>query len=416
MTEMWEIRIRDALDTHFAGLVLVLIVAMLVGGFFAVNAYTDPPTETVTEEESAWRSNGEFSHQATVINDSKPFEVGDVLRNQPVYFRSVSPRLNGSFAYSYTASDGGSVDTGIRMRLVVRSISEDERGNVTEYWRYAESLDGANATLAPGERISASFSRNTSALTQEIERVNQRLGDNPGTVNVTVQATVMLDGQRNGQEVDRRRTYRLPLVLEGGLVRVKDPGEMSHSGNTMAQRTRTLETGALWAVGGPLLLLVGLVGLGGLGAGRYYDWLEVDAAEREYLAYRRHRSEFDEWITEAELPTERLRSAETVITTTTLSGLVDLAIDTDRRVLESAAGDRFVVIDGDVVYTFEPPGVGNDGVLASGRSAGTYEALFGDEKDRSSDGDGTGDDDHGSEDAASGSESGESAATTDGED
>lgn len=121
-------------------------------------------------------------------------------------------------------------------------------------------------------------------------------------------------------------------------------------------------------------MFVGPLGLVGIAGGRRRDWFGLTDAERDYLAFRRERAEFDEWITEAELPAARLDAAEDVVATTSLAGLVDLAIDSDRRVLESPAGDRYVVLDGDVVYTFEAPArPPNADPLAAGTADSTDE-------------------------------------------
>jgi hypothetical protein len=357
MSRLSLLGLRAGIARHRLTLVAAALLLLVLGGFLGYAAATDPPTETVTHEVSSWSSAGDFAHWASVVDETRPFPLGTVLDNRSVYFTTVSPVLNGSFAYGYEASDGGSLEVTVDLRLVVRTVGEPATPNATavEYWRYEEPLGDARATLAPGERVRAAFSRNLSVVEANLSAIEQQIGAAPGETEVLLVSSVRLDGERNGEVVDRRRTYRLPLTFEGAYVRVADDGPVTHSGNRLAARTVTHPAGPLWAVCGPALFAFGLLGLAGLGVGWRSGWFAVSERERAYLHYRRERATFDEWITEASVPGARLAAADEVIETTSLAGLVDLAIDSDRRVLEEGPGERYLVLDGDVAYTFEPP-------------------------------------------------------------
>lgn len=351
--DVW-LRARGLIDRHFTAILIGLVLVAALGGFLTYDAHGTPTEETYTEQVSAWESTGEFAHQATVVNGSQAFALGEVLENRSVYFHSATPVLDGEFRYTYSSTDGGSVDVGSEIALVIRSVSE-EGGNESEYWRYSRELNRANRSLQPGESLRANFSQNLSRVQQEIDGVESRIGQGPGTIEALIVVTVDLEGTRNGREVDRGRTYRLPVSFQEGYYRVEDPGPETHSGQQLAQRVRSVPPGAIGGIGGPLLFLLGLVGLGGLTAGRYDDRFELTHRERDLLAYRRARAEFDEWISEAHVPRQHVADAETHVETTSLDGLVDIAIDIDRRVLEMRDRAQFLVMDGNVVYSYEPP-------------------------------------------------------------
>jgi hypothetical protein len=119
-----------------------------------------------------------------------------------------------------------------------------------------------------------------------------------------------------------------------------------------------------------------VVGLAGLTVARSRDDLGLTDAEREWLAYREDRSEFDEWITEFTVPQEafdrpRARAAS-------LGDLVDFAIDTDSGVVESADGHQYLVVHDEFLYTYtaprEPEPDGRSGTESDGSDEFTSDA------------------------------------------
>lgn len=353
-TNHGRLRRRAVVGKYLTVVVTVLVALAVLGGFLTYGAYgeTDERTETTNSTELAWTSTGQFTHQATVVRDTRVFDVGETLRNRSAYFQQVAPRLNGSFVYNYTA-DSGNLTAEASLRLLVRSVD----GNDQEYWRIDRPLDQTTAALAPGDSLRLSFSRNITQIQQEIEQVRTELGTTPGTTETTVVADVRLDGTRNGGAVLTDRTYRLPLTIEDSLYRVNDssPVVEQDERTVREQETVTVVPGPLWRYGGPLALIVGLLGLVGTVSARYTGYVPLSEREREYLAYRTDREEFGEWITEARFPAERVDQAETTIETTSLSGLVDLAIDSDRRVIEVADREEYLVLDDAVCYRYDAP-------------------------------------------------------------
>jgi len=353
-TNHGRLRRRAVVGKYLAVVVTVLVVLVILGGFLTYGAYgeTNERTETTNSTEIAWTSTGQFTHQATVVRDTRVFDVSETLRNRSAYFQRVAPRLNGSFVYNYTA-DSGNLTADASLQLIVRSVDENDQ----EYWRIERALDQNSDTLAPGDSLRLSFSRNVTRIQQEIEQIRAELGTPPGATETTVVADVRLDGTRNGDPLLTERTYRLPLAIEDSLYRVNDssPVVEQDERNVREQETVTVVPGSLWRYGGPLALIVGLLGLVGTVSARYTGYVPLSEREREYLAYRTEREEFGEWITEARFSAERVDQAETTIETTSLSGLVDLAIDSDRRVIEVADCEEYLVLDDAVCYRYDAP-------------------------------------------------------------
>ncbi|MFC7075479.1 DUF5305 domain-containing protein [Haloarcula halophila] len=347
-------RLRTVVADNFAVLVAVLLIGGAVGGYLAYTTHVEPGTTTETREVSSWRSTFDVSHRARVVNGTDAFGEGTVLRNRNVYFRRISPRLNGSVTYSYAASDGGTLNTTTTVLLVFRSVGATEGGNTTVYWSVERPLAAANeGSLAPDERTNVPFSVNVTAATAEARRIEEQLGGSPGTLEVSVLARTNVSGTRNGQPVDVTRTNRLRITADGGVYRVSTPGPVVESDSQSEPVTVPAEYGPVRRIGSPLLLGIALCGLLGLTGARYTGRLDVSEAERQWLAYQETRAEFDEWITTGRVPTEA--DGPPTVTVDSLEGLVDVAIDTDNRVIEDPERGACLVLGSEQWFRYDAP-------------------------------------------------------------
>lgn len=359
----WGLRAKAWVDQHFDVVVAVLLFLVLLGGYLTYTAYLDQETTVETRTTGTWESVGDFSHSATVIEDTDPFAEGTVLRNRSVYFRHVTPVLEGSFVYGYTASQGGDLTTRVTVDLVIRSVAGDvgfgdassQSGEgANELWRVERTLGKArDRSLEPGEQLTVPFSTNVSAAEVRAQEIEEQLDATSGETQVLIVATVDLSGTRNGEEVDRTRTYRLPISVESDIYRVSDPGRVTNAGNHK-ERVTVPVSASIWRwFGGPLLVVLGIVALAGLVVARDLGDLDVPADQREWLAYKSARDEYDDWITTARLPDDVFDGP--IVIVVSLEGLVDIAIDTNQRVIEDPIRNQYVVDAGRFRYVYAPP-------------------------------------------------------------
>jgi len=358
-----EPRIRVAVADNYALILVCVLLVGAVGGYLTYTTAVDPGTTTESREVASWESRGEFTHQATVVNGTRALEEGAVLRNRTTYFQSVTPELDGTFAYSYAASDGGSLDVDTTVSVAFRSVEPSTEGNETVYWAYDRPIASASTqSLSPGDRATVPFSVDVSALFAEAQRVDEELGRTPGEVRTVVVVRTELSGTRNGQPVDATRRYRLGIQPDGSLYRVTDPGVVTESGGQTEQVTVPVEYGPLRTAVGPVLLALSLAAAGWLVYARRKGRLVVTDRERQWLAYRSTREEFDDWITSGRVPDDG--DDPRVVEVDTLSGLVDLAIDTDNRVIEDHTRGACLVLAEDRWYCYETPPEPVDGAGA----------------------------------------------------
>lgn len=355
-------RYRMWADDYFAVLVVSLVVVLLLGGYVTYGAHATTDTRTETRTVSTWQSSGEFTHRATVVNEVNAFAEGEVLRGRSVYFRDATPRLNGSFTYGYTATEGGNMTANVSVDLVLRSVEErsdgpaqgGSGGNETVLWQVKEPLGNTTEeSLAPGDAATTSFSTNVSSTADRATAIDEQLGGTPGTLEILLRARVDLSGTRNGESVDRSRVYSLPISTGTGVYRVEDPGTVTDSGERTERVEVPVTPGPLRRFGGPLLLVLSLAGLAGLAYARSEELLTVSETERSRLAYQRQREEYDEWTSTGMVPASYFNRP--TVRVESLEDLVDIAIDTDRRVIDDTDSERFVVLGDGVNYTYTPP-------------------------------------------------------------
>jgi hypothetical protein len=362
----WETRLRAILADNLAIVVVALLALAAIGGGLVVTAEPTEITDhrTVTLE----RGTGTFDHRATVVRENPVFRNGSTLEDRSVYFTGVMPVLNGTFEYTYDSDYGGTLRAEVTTRLVIRAVGDD---GSTEYWRHSRRLDATERTLAPGETVRSTYAVNVSAVERRVDEIRSQLGAGPGQEEVLVVADVTVNGTIDGRSLRRQRTYAQRIEPSTDVYRVTSVTSGTNRTTVRDPVTRTIYPYrreylgyALLAIGGVgglgLLLVVGVAGVGA-----------IDPADRERhrLRFASQRSEYDEWVTVASLPPEIEDRPR--IEVERLEGLVDVAIDTDARVLERPDGSAYHVLGDEVLYVFTPPGAGE----RAGRLLGPEEAA-----------------------------------------
>lgn len=348
-------RLRLSLAEWFTVLAALLVVSTLVGGWLTYTGYVAPGTHVEQRSETVAEYTGAYSHRATVTRSNPVFPTGSTLSNRSVYFASVAPVVDGSFTYQYAAPEG-SVDVRATLALVVRSVGTGE--NRTEYWRVDRAVDRTSADgLPPGTPVRLQFSQNVSAVAARVAAIRESLGETPGEVQVRFVTTVRATGTVDSRQVDLSHRYAMPLQIEGDTYRLSG-GSTTDSATATRSVSVPNTPGPIRTLGGPLLTAVAGLALAGLLAARSRGELDVTDADRERLAYRRERDEFDEWITTASLPNTLLDAP--FVEVESLEGLVDVAIDSNARVVEDPSRKQYVVPGDAVVYVYTPPGTAVD--------------------------------------------------------
>mgnify|MGYP000465866056 CR=1 FL=1 len=354
MSEGGSLRVQALLDRWFVAAIVGCLAVATIGGVLVHGAYIDPGTHQEQREVDEWRANGSFTHHSVVRNVSfdTPFEPGTTVRDRDIYFQRVMPVLTGEFVFATTGTENP-VNLTVDRRLVVESVEEtsfDSSEESTVFWQETQTL-GINRTVhQPDSVTTVPFDVNVTRTFEEANNVSDRL-DSPGETRSEILVTVVATRQSD-DATPRRLTFSLPITSDSGIYRVAGTPRTEPFTETTTVTVQN-EPSTLGQVGGPLLAAVGVLGALGLAGARYRGALSLTEQEREWLAYRDDRTDFDEWISTVRLPddVENLPVAEAE----TLADLVDVAIDSDNPVLESAAGEEYYVVHDGYRYAFEAP-------------------------------------------------------------
>ncbi|WP_178916368.1 DUF5305 domain-containing protein [Natronomonas gomsonensis] len=349
---MWGKRAKVVVADYAVVIAAVLVVVLLVGGALTYTTNVEPGTETEQRTVSEWRSVGGYTHASTIQTENRVFPVGETLEDRSLYYTQVGPELDGQFRYGFEAPDG-ELTVESTTTLVIRSVSEGEEGDTDELWRIEEPLGTTSETVAPGELATTSFTINVTEVLAEIEGVREDLGASPGEASVRVISEVEATGTAAGGDATDDANYTLTLDPGSDTYSVSGP-----SGETESHpRTETVSVersyGPIRSALGPLLVVLSLVGLAGIAVGRYRGAFEVTDAERRTLAFAAERREFDQWISRGAVSTAADDKPRVRIDN--LEDLVDIAIDTDARVIEDVGKHRYYVLGESLCYEFEPP-------------------------------------------------------------
>jgi hypothetical protein len=261
---------------------------------------------------------------------------------------------------SYAADAASDVDVTYESVLVIRNVESE---GDTVYWDERETLTTETVSgVDPGETAAVSFALNSTEIDATASEIESDLGASPGETETFVATDVTVEGAINGESTSHARTIEMTLDHGGDTYSVSEPGVQSDTTEQTERVAVERSYGPLRSAGGPLLLLLGLAGTGGLAYARREAGLALTPAEREYLSYRDDRAEFAEWITAIRLPESVHERPEAEAST--LGDLVDFAIDNDTGVVEDPATDAYHAVTDEFVYTYTPP------ALAVRRGAG----------------------------------------------
>ncbi len=349
-TELW-LETRQRLADWFVPVTVLLVVVALASGAAVYSAVATPAESTEYDTVDSWSTTVDLSHSAEVSEPNEVYSVGQRLENQPRYYTEVMPMLEGEIQYHYGASDGD-VDVETDISQVTRAVEDGSDGEVV-YWRDEQPIDASQTSgLSPDDTHTDTFSVDVDAMNQEAIETAESLGSTAGTLETVVRIDVRMDGTVDGESVEHTEQYELPIDVTSGTYTVELPSETGHT----EQRSVAVSTG--WsdrigdAIGVIVLLALSVGALGGLAAAKHREALAPSAADRQAVAAKTERETLDEWISKGALPPtvdERPR-----IEVASLTELVDVAIDCNRRVIDREDADEYVVVDDTVIYGFEP--------------------------------------------------------------
>ena len=359
-------RLKALLDERFLVIALVLVVLAAGGAWATYTTAAAPGTHVEQRTISSWQVAGEFNHSAAVVDATPIADRGTVRADRKFYFTNAMPVLDGRFAFGLDGDMRNATVTtrttlvnyavytrGVQGQAGIGSRSGTRNRSATRLWEITTPLGTERERIEAGEAATTEFSIDVSDLRERIRSIDRALGpiSEVTDARTTVAVSVTVDGTVGGERVRRSFNYTLPVNSSTGYY-VVYPAEKPDATQFDVTRPVTVpnDYGTLTILASFAGLLVPLVLLTGLVYGRENDWFDASETARADAQRAKLRAAFEEWITTGSVATDD----RTTVTVDSLEGLVDVAIDSDRRVIEDAETGTYVVIDDGVRYQFTP--------------------------------------------------------------
>lgn len=312
------------------GVSIAAILALVGAAAFAGAAltYTDPPTTTETYVTNQQDISAQVDTSVTVENATELYDEDEHLENMPAYFFEASPNLT----YHIQVSAPETVETTVTKQL---SLQFRATRNGELFWTQNVTL--ADETETTTGTTWTNTTVNMSEIDQRIAEKRSVVGQ-VGTLAVSHQLSVSYETD----EYEGALTDSAPLVTTNQAFWVDGSLSASRTHSDTATRTTTGSPDITLVL---LLIVVGVVFLSVAASiavqSRTYD---LDTIQEEIA-----RAKYDEWISTGEIPT---KSEKEYITVDSIEDVVDIAIDSNKRVIYDADLDVYAVVEGDLVYFY----------------------------------------------------------------
>lgn len=323
-----SLRLQWVLAVYGRAVVLALLVLGFAFAGAGVFVYTNPGSDVVTEQVGLEDASTTLLTSAVVVNNTTLYEPGSRLVNQPVYVVEATPDL--TFHVQTRVPPDREVD--VSQRLTYR-LAASRKGEV--FWESTTVLLDESIATSDGQAVS-STTVNVSELAEEMTLRRGQVGTIDEFTSELVLEVDYDTGRYQGS-----LEGRTPLVftsdaywVEGDISRTRTHGETVTQ--EVARVPDATTTGLLGAVGVAFLAMAG-----GLERLRRRD------VDQRALELQLELARFDDWISEGQVITDPDRK---YVLVPSVKDLVDIAIDSEKRVIHDPEFEVYAVVDDDIVY------------------------------------------------------------------
>jgi hypothetical protein len=334
-------------------ILLAVLGVFALGGAGYVSA--NPATTSVVEEAHPQAVSSSVTTSAVVTGNTTLYERGQVLEDQPVYLDRATPTVRLDATASLPAATRTASH---RLVLVYRA-----RSGESVFWQSSRVLARGSTD---GSQLQSRVTLNVSQVRNRVRSVQDAVAG-AGVVDVRVRHVVRYRTDR----YEGTLNASAPLSLRGRSYAL-DTSALS------AERRHTTPVTRAEPVDYHAELLGGLVGTSiGFFVSAAAIWsIRRSVPDPARIRHDIQRRRYDEWISEGDL---MLATGTQQIMVDSLADLVNIGIDSNRRVIHDANQNRFAVLVDGVMYYYDADNLGE-----WNRSAWNW-AVNGDEDEQPTD-------------------------------
>ncbi|PCR91391.1 DUF5305 domain-containing protein [Natrinema ejinorense] len=320
-----------------------IAIALVVVGVLAIGATgwaVANPETTTTPQFDEERVSTEGQTSAIVVQDGPLWSDGDELTDSSVYFLNTTPELTVEPKTTLrNETDGAAIeDANVTHELTLRF---DAVRDGAAFWNESHQLLRESPSVETGVA--------TSETTLDIESYRQRQRQlerevsGVGTVELMLELRVEYDTGRHQGTL----TTTTPVTITEDAYWLEESLSDSASHSHRSGTIRTTESRSPALIGG--LSVLGTLSLvaGAVVARR--SPTDIEAARRAV-----HEQRYAEWISRGSIP---MWIGDYHVSLDTLEDVVDVAIDTNERVVHDHQRGLFAVVSDGVVYYYSDRGL-----------------------------------------------------------
>jgi len=314
---------------------LIVAIAGLAGSCgWAYWEYTNQHTETVTTVDYGYTYTATYEVEATVTEENPIYEMGTVLSDMAGYFYAVSPQstIDLTFTFDPSLSDA-SVDISTESYLMLKEQNDDG----IAFWSKRIPLSSSSGSVTGEGSLTDSFVLEADTIRARVMEIRDSLGASVGRGEGEVVTHLTYEGEIASTTISDDTYVSLPVTLGPDYYAF----DMSEASQSEAQNYYTAQQrqvqNTLSDIYIPLAACVAF------------------ALAAILIAWHGRRSregvvdmgKYSEWISSGIYPGDKW---EKMVYVSHLADLVDVAIDTNKRVIYDAAEKMFFVIDDPILY------------------------------------------------------------------
>lgn len=336
-------KVASAIYKYYPFIAFGLIILAGIGGFWLYQS-SRPSYRSVRRQEPIFGYRGEFDHWAQVKENSLLWpDVGENLRNRPVYFSRIMPDLNASFTFKQWGLDTENASVSLNSYLTITCRSED-----FVYWKEKFPLKqkGSRISAKPLEMNFISTPElSPSWIKSKIDNIQESLDFTGGSKDVKLRVNLeLIRYTKNTTEIEND-VFEMPINLERSTYSVgSDLSKERKFTKTVTEEVRV--DPSIWSMIFPaLVLIIPLIGLGFV----TYQRGEIEESDLARMEKEYWQDEFGEWISRGKMPE---KTPEVSVEMNSLEDLVDAAVDMNNRVIYDEEKSTYFIIQEGVLYKY----------------------------------------------------------------
>ncbi|MHC1604863.1 MAG: DUF5305 family protein [Candidatus Methanofastidiosia archaeon] len=314
------------------GIVFIVFIASCVWFY---TEYNKPIVEDTKVLRYSYTLSGQHDLSAKVLMENPICERGTTLSGMAGYFYSVSPVADIVFSFGFEPTiDNASITVVSTSTLILKSVDDDG----VAFWSKEIPISSSTLEANGMAALEDSFSVDAASIKNQIEEIKERLGSSAGQEACEIVTKVIYNGTVSTTTFGDEKTYRFSIyfgpeyfstdVVGTPQTDTTDFYEICSIEKRKGIWNLILPVGAVFASIAALLSLIYTYGETSAG-------IEID--------------KYKEWISNGKYPGGKW---DKKIMLVNIRDLVDVAIDSRKRVIHDREKAIFFVVDGDILYYY----------------------------------------------------------------